>query len=107
MFASAHIKAGETVLIHAGGSGVGTAAVQLVKLAGARALVTAGTQEKIDFAKTLGASDGFNYKGGSFAKHVLDATGGQYFKCVRSFSIIMWYICLWNISRKRCISAGC
>jgi len=73
----AHIRAGETVLIHAGGSGVGTAAVQLVKLAGARALVTAGTQEKIDFAKSLGASDGFNYKQGSFAKHVLDATGGR------------------------------
>lgn len=93
MFASAHIKAGETVLIHAGGSGVGTAAVQLVKLAGGRAIVTAGTQEKIDFAKSLGASDGFNYKEGSFAKRVLDATGGQFFKCLRCFRICSNFVC--------------
>lgn len=73
----AHIKAGESVLIHAGGSGVGTAAVQLATLAGAKAFVTAGTREKIDFAKSLGAIDGFNYKDGSFVKGVLDATGGR------------------------------
>lgn len=73
----AHIKAGESVLIHAGGSGVGTAAVQLAKLAGAEAFVTAGTQEKINLAKSLGASEGFNYKEGPFVEKLLNVTNGR------------------------------
>lgn len=56
------MKTGQNVLIHAGASGVGTAAIQLVKLANANAYVTAGSQEKIDFCKSLGAVDGVNYK---------------------------------------------
>jgi len=71
------LKAGETVLIHAGGSGVGTSAVQLVKLAGATPIVTAGSTEKIDLAKSLGAAHGFNYKEGSFSEKVLEATNGR------------------------------
>ncbi|XP_005096625.2 quinone oxidoreductase PIG3 [Aplysia californica] len=67
----------DTVLIHAGGSGVGTAAVQLVTQAGATAIVTAGSQKKIDFAKSLGAKHGFNYKEGSFKDKVLQATDGK------------------------------
>ncbi|CAG5130161.1 unnamed protein product, partial [Candidula unifasciata] len=65
------------VLIHAGGSGVGTAAVQLVKQAGATAIVTAGSQEKIDFAISSGAVAGINYKEGSFAEKVLKLTNGK------------------------------
>ena len=72
------MRAGDNVLIHAGGSGVGTAAVQLVKLARGTALVTAGAQEKIDFAKALGAKDGFNYKEGDFSDKVLAATSGNF-----------------------------
>ena len=72
------VKAGDTVLIHAGGSGVGTAAVQLTKLAGATAIVTAGTPGKIDMAKNLGATHGFNYKHeGGFADKVMEVTGGK------------------------------
>ncbi len=56
------IKSGDNVLIHAGASGVGTAAIQLAKVAGANAYVTAGSQEKIDFCKSLGAVEGVNYK---------------------------------------------
>lgn len=70
------LRTGETVLIHAGGSGVGTAAVQLVALAGAKSIVTAGSQEKIKKALELGASAGFNYKEGEFAKKVLEVTAG-------------------------------
>src|SRR5699024_687634 len=61
----------ETVLIHAGGSGVGTAAIQLAKqLSHAKVITTAGSQEKLDFAKTLGADFGINYKEKNFAEEV-------------------------------------
>lgn len=63
--------------MHAGGSGVGTAAVQLVKLAGGKSIVTAGSQEKIDMAVKLGADKGINYKTDDFAKAVSDWTGGK------------------------------
>uniref|UniRef100_A0A0B7AUB6 Enoyl reductase (ER) domain-containing protein n=2 Tax=Arion vulgaris TaxID=1028688 RepID=A0A0B7AUB6_9EUPU len=67
----------DTVLIHAGGSGVGTAAVQLVKQAGATSIVTAGSQDKIDFAISLGAQAGINYKDGSFGEKVLKLTNDK------------------------------
>jgi len=69
------LKSGDTVLIHAGGSGVGLAAIQLAKLGGAEVIVTAGSDEKIQVAKDHGASHGFNYKGGSFDTSVLEVTG--------------------------------
>src|SRR3990170_2786878 len=59
--------AGEAVLIHAGGSGVGTAAIQLVREAGGISLVTAGSTEKIARCEALGAIAGGNYKDGPFA----------------------------------------
>ena len=65
------------MLIHAGASGVGTAAVQLVKLAGATSYVTAGSQEKINFVKSIGAQEGFNYKEGDWAEKVQEATDGK------------------------------
>uniref|UniRef100_F7C1V4 Tumor protein p53 inducible protein 3 n=2 Tax=Ornithorhynchus anatinus TaxID=9258 RepID=F7C1V4_ORNAN len=70
------VKVGETVLIHAGSSGVGTAAVQLSRLAGAIPLVTCGSLEKVQFAKKLGAAAGFNYKEEDFARGVLNFTKG-------------------------------
>lgn len=72
------MKKNDTVLIHAGGSGVGTAAVQLCRQFGARAIVVAGSQEKIDFAKSLGAEEGFNYKESMFEPKVLQHTDGIY-----------------------------
>nr|XP_039248259.1 quinone oxidoreductase PIG3-like [Styela clava] len=71
-----NVKENDIVLIHGGGSGVGTAAVQLVRLAGAIPIVTAGTKDKIDTCLSLGAKNGFNYKEGEFAPGVLEATGG-------------------------------
>ncbi|XP_046574671.1 quinone oxidoreductase PIG3-like [Haliotis rubra] len=71
------VQSGETVLIHGGASGVGTAAVQLVSLAGAKSIVTAGSEAKIATAVSLGASQGFNYKEGDFSQKVRDATNGK------------------------------
>lgn len=74
------LKKGDTVLIHAGGSGVGTAAVQLSTLAGAKPIITAGSEAKINTAKHLGALAGFNYKEGDFSEKVLEYTDGKKFQ---------------------------
>jgi tumor protein p53-inducible protein 3 len=66
------LKQGETVLIHAGASGVGTAAIQLAKQAGATVAVTAGSQEKLDFCEDLGADITINYKEEDFAEKLAD-----------------------------------
>ncbi|XP_068136355.1 quinone oxidoreductase PIG3 [Hyperolius riggenbachi] len=68
------VQKGETVLIHAGASGVGTAAIQLCRLAGAVPMVTAGSADKLEFAKKLGAAAGFNYKEEDFGTKCLEAT---------------------------------
>ncbi len=68
------VKQGQQVLIHAGASGVGTAAIQLVKYAGAIPIVTAGSAKKLDFCLQLGAKVAINYKDGEFATHVNKAT---------------------------------
>lgn len=69
------LKQGETVLIHAGASGVGTAAIQLAKkMTKANVIVTAGSEEKLEFCKELGADKGINYKKEDFAKELLDYT---------------------------------
>ncbi|KAM9315803.1 quinone oxidoreductase PIG3 [Gastrophryne carolinensis] len=70
----AKVQKGETVLIHAGASGVGTAAIQLCRLAGAVPMVTAGSADKLEFTKKLGAAAGFNYKTEDFGKSCLEAT---------------------------------
>lgn len=73
----AQVKDREVVLVHAGASGVGTAAVQLVRLFGAVPIVTAGSPEKLRMAEKLGAAAGFNYKEESFAQGVYDFTKGK------------------------------
>ncbi len=77
LFRLGDLKAGETVLIHAGGSGIGTAAIQLAHEAGARVLVTAGSDEKLERCRQLGADELVNYRAGSWADRVKDLTGGQ------------------------------
>lgn len=68
----------ETVLIHAGGSGVGTAAIQLAKqLVQAKVIVTAGSAEKLAFCRELEADVLINYKEQSFEEEVLKATNGE------------------------------
>lgn len=80
------MKAGENVLIHAGASGVGTAAIQLAKLTNANAYVTAGSQEKIEFCKNLGAVAGVNYKESmDMATDLKSLTDGQGFDIIIDF----------------------
>lgn len=65
----------ETVLIHAGGSGVGTAAIQLAKqLTKSTVITTAGSQKKLDFCTSLGADVPINYKEQAFHEEVLKST---------------------------------
>jgi putative PIG3 family NAD(P)H quinone oxidoreductase len=71
------LAAGETLLITAVGSGVGTAATQIAQAIGARALGTARSQDKLERAKEYGLSVGINAQSGQFAQAVLDATAGD------------------------------
>lgn len=79
------LKPGQRVLIHAGASGVGTAAIQLAREAGATSLVTAGTSDKLSRCKALGAVSGWNYHEGSFAAWVKEQTGGEGVDLVMDF----------------------
>lgn len=71
----AQIKPGEDVLVHAAGSGVGSAAIQIAKLMGARVITTASTDEKLEQAKALGADEVINYKTSDFVREVRRITG--------------------------------
>ena len=66
----AQLRLGETVLVHAAGSGVGVAAVQIAKLHGARVIATAGSDEKLRRAKDLGADEVVNYETQEFVQGV-------------------------------------
>jgi len=78
LFWIGQLRAEETVMIHAGGSGVGTAAIQLAKQIGqAHVITTAGSKEKLDFAQSIGADVCINYKEQNFAEEVLDMTNNQ------------------------------
>ena len=71
------LQPGERALIHAGGSGVGTAAIQIVKLIGGEAWITAGSEEKCAKARDLGADVAINYKTQDFAEEVRTGTDGR------------------------------
>jgi tumor protein p53-inducible protein 3 len=77
LFMLAGIDAGQTALIHGGGSGVGTAAIVLLREAGARSIVTAGSAEKCEQCLRIGADVAINYKDGPFAPKVKTATNGR------------------------------
>ncbi|MDZ4338836.1 MAG: NADPH:quinone oxidoreductase family protein [candidate division NC10 bacterium] len=71
------LQPGQTVLIHAAGGGVGTAAVQLAKIWGARVFATAGSDEKLARVKGLGADEAVNYRTADFVEAVKRWTGGR------------------------------
>ncbi|MDY0396627.1 zinc-binding dehydrogenase [Virgibacillus halophilus] len=78
LFWHGRLQRRESVLIHAGGSGVGTAAIQLAKqITGAKVMTTAGSKEKLAVCKELGADVLINYKEESFDHEVLKATENQ------------------------------
>jgi NADPH2:quinone reductase len=71
------LLAGETLLVHAAAGGVGSAAVQVGKHLGAQVIATAGTAEKLDLCRKLGADVVINYREDSFVEAVQEATGGR------------------------------
>ena len=90
LFMEAGLQPGEKVILHAGASGVGTAAIQLCRSFGSPCFVTAGNDAKIDTCIELGAASGFNRHQGSFLEKaqefageggigvILDPVGGAY-----------------------------
>ncbi len=85
LFKVAALKAGESVLIHAGASGVGCAAIQLAKAFKIQAIATAGSDKKIQFCRSLGAELTVNYRKESFSDVVLDFTAGKGVNAVIDF----------------------
>jgi putative PIG3 family NAD(P)H quinone oxidoreductase len=77
MFERGKLKGGETFLVHGGSSGIGTAAIQLAKAAGCRVITTAGSAEKCEACKALGADVAINYKTEDFVAVTKSATGGK------------------------------
>jgi len=77
VFQGARLAKGETLLVHGGGSGIGTTAIQLAKHAGAIVAVTAGSQGKLDACQRLGADILINYREDDFVEKLLDATDGH------------------------------
>lgn len=73
----AKIKKGETILVHAGGSAVGTALTQLIWGFGAKSIITAGTNDKLEKGKELHADYGINYKTEDFLERVKEITNGR------------------------------
>jgi NADPH2:quinone reductase len=90
VFERGGLQKGETLLVHGGTSGIGTTAIQLAKQFGARVIITAGSDEKCEAAKKLGADVAVNYKTKDFvaetktatndkgADVILDMVGGDY-----------------------------
>ena len=77
LYERAKVQAGETVLIHAAAGSVGSAAIQLAVNAGARVIATAGSDEKLDWCRTLGAEIAINYSSDDFVAAVKEATNGK------------------------------
>lgn len=73
----ARLQAGEVVLVHAGAGGVGSAAIQLAKAAGATVIATAGGPEKVAVCRSLGADHAIDYLAGDFVGPVKDITRGK------------------------------
>ena len=87
VFMRGGLKAGERFLVHGGSSGIGTTAIQLAKVFGARVFATAGSDDKCDACVALGAETAINYRDADFvevmrsvggADLILDMVGGPY-----------------------------
>jgi len=84
VFQRCHLKAGESLLIHGGASGIGSMAIQIGKAFGAHVYTSAGTEEKCKFCIDLGAESAINYKNEDFCESlpgmdvILDMAGGDF-----------------------------
>jgi len=108
----AELQAGETVLIQAGGSGIGMAAIQLAKYVGAKVITTASTSEKLEKARNLGADHTINYREQDFLAEVrrmtdqagvnvvLESVGGDVMsKSVEALALLGRLVTVGNTSR--------
>ncbi|RMD47146.1 MAG: NAD(P)H-quinone oxidoreductase, partial [Alphaproteobacteria bacterium] len=77
VFMRGGLRAGESFLVHGGTSGIGTTAIQLARLAGARVFATAGAESKCEVCRRLGADVAINYREEDFVTAVHEATGGR------------------------------
>lgn len=77
VFARGGLKSGEWFLVHGGTSGIGTTAIQLAKVFGAKVIATAGSEDKCKVCLALGADRAVNYRTEDFVKAVKEATGGK------------------------------
>ncbi|MBI4229108.1 MAG: zinc-binding dehydrogenase [Deltaproteobacteria bacterium] len=77
LFERAGLKRGETVLVHASGSGTGSAAVQVAKISSSMVIATAGTDEKLAKARELGADETINYNKSDFSEEVKKITDNR------------------------------
>lgn len=77
LFERGQLKTGDVVLVHGGGSGIGTTAIQLATAFGARVFATAGSAAKCDACRRLGAEAAINYKTTDFVGAVADLTSGR------------------------------
>jgi len=77
VFQRGALKSGETILIHGGSSGIGTAAIMLAKAFGAKVIVTAGSPQKCEACKKLGADFAIDYKTHDFVAATKEASGGR------------------------------
>jgi NADPH2:quinone reductase len=75
LFERAALAAGERVLVHGGTSGIGTTAIQLAHARGATVLATAGSDDKVEACRRLGAAHAINYRSSDFVAAVKHATG--------------------------------
>jgi NADPH:quinone reductase-like Zn-dependent oxidoreductase len=75
LVAQADVRPGQTVLVQAAGSGVGSAAIQIARLCGARVITTVGADDKIEFAHSLGAERVVNYRAQDFVEEAKAWTG--------------------------------
>ncbi|MCV7091504.1 NAD(P)H-quinone oxidoreductase [Mycobacterium interjectum] len=72
----AHLGKGQVLLMHGGGSGIGSHAIQVARALGARVAVTAGSAEKLEFCRELGAEITINYRDEDFVARLREETGG-------------------------------
>jgi putative PIG3 family NAD(P)H quinone oxidoreductase len=77
LFMRARLDTGETVLVHGGSSGIGTTTIQLAKARHASVITTAGTDDKCDFCKDLGADHAINYRENDWEEHIAELTDGK------------------------------
>lgn len=85
IFVLGNLEAGQSILIHAGGSGVGSAAIQMARQAGATVFCTVGSEEKAQKARQLGADAAINYKRDDFVRRIRELTGDKGVDVVEDF----------------------